>query len=116
MSLASNSPLKFLFLFKGPFTRLLEWRGFAITTKFCYAFYLVQIPILQASIANTKDIRYYHATTMINLNEIFVIVVVSLAMTLLVETPFNNIKHLLFRRETCVDENCNIEAEREKTE
>lgn len=50
------------------------------------------------SIANTKDIRFHDAMSMINLNEIFVICVLSVIMTLFIETPFNNIKNLLFPR------------------
>jgi hypothetical protein len=53
---------------------------------------------------------------MINLNEIFVIVVASVIMTLFIETPFNNIKNLLLRKETTVDENFNIDSKQEKTE
>lgn len=81
------------------FTRFLEWKGFVITTKFSYAFYLIQIPIFQLSIANTRDIRFFSAMSMINLNEIFVICAASVFMTLFIEAPFNNIKKLLFTSE-----------------
>lgn len=76
-----------------------------ITTRFCYAFYLIQVPIFQLSIANTKDIRYHDAASIINLNELFTICVSSVVMTLFVETPCNNIKNLLCKRTTLVDEN-----------
>lgn len=91
---------------QGAYTRLLEWKGFLITTRFSYAFYLIQIPIFQLSIANTKDIRYYDASSMINLNEIFVISVASIFMTLFIEAPFCNIKKLLFPSHR-LDENSN---------
>jgi peptidoglycan/LPS O-acetylase OafA/YrhL len=95
------------------FIRFLEWKGFVITTKFCYAFYLIQIPIFQLSIANTKDIRYYTVSSMINLNELFGICAASVLMTLFIETPFNNIKKLLFARKI-VDENSNIVEEKKE--
>lgn len=88
------------------FTRFLEWEGFVITTKFCYAFYLIQIPILQLSIANIKDIRFFNPATMINLNEVFIICVASICVTLFIETPFNNMKKILFKRPS-LDENAN---------
>lgn len=102
------------------FTRFLEWRGFVITTKFCYAFYLIQIPIFQLSIATSRDVRYFNILSMINLNEIFVICSSAVLMTLLIETPFNNIKKLLFVRSTR-DENSNytkrnVEKIAEKTD
>lgn len=75
-----------------------------ITTKFCYAFYLIQIPFFQLSIANTRDIRYYSAMSLINLNEIFVICSAAVIMTLLVETPFNNLKKQLFASNTLENE------------
>lgn len=84
-----------------------------ITTKFCYAFYLIQIPIFQLSIAKTKDVRFYEASSVINLNEIFVVCVASVLLTLFVETPFNNIKKLMFTAKT-IDEDT-IEEKREKT-
>lgn len=104
------------FFLSDAFTRFLEWRGFVLTTKFSYAFYLIQIPIFQMSIANTKDIRFYEAKSVINLNEVFVICLLSIAMTLFIETPFNNIKNLLFSREV-IDENSNnlVEMKLEKS-
>ncbi|CRK86898.1 CLUMA_CG000720, isoform A [Clunio marinus] len=56
--------------YKNFIIRLLEWKGFIITTKFCYAFYLIQIPLFQLSLANTKDIHYHNLSSIINLNEI----------------------------------------------
>lgn len=94
------------------FTRFLEWKGFLITTKFCYAFYLIQIPIFQLSIANTRDIRHYSATSMINLNEIFVICLASVFLTLFVETPFNNIKKLLFANDTLKEDSSQKKLEK----
>lgn len=88
------------------YVKLLEWKGFLITTKFCYAFYLIQIPIFQLSIANMREIRYYSSSSMINLNELFVICSTAVLMTLLIETPFNNIKKLLFTSKK-TDENSN---------
>lgn len=84
-----------------------------ITTKFCYAFYLIQIPIFQLSIAKTKDIRFYEASSVINLNEIFIVCVASIFLTLFVETPFNNIKKLLFTFKA-IDEDA-VEEKRKKT-
>lgn len=43
----------------------LEWDGFLTTTRLCYAFYLIQIPILQLLLANRRDIRYYSAASVV---------------------------------------------------
>lgn len=95
------------------FIKFLEWRGFFITTKFCYAFYLIQIPIFQLSIANTRDIRYFTASSMINLNELFVICASAVLMTLLIETPFNNIKQNMLSPKK-FDKNSNEVREKRK--
>lgn len=92
--------------FADSFNRFLEWKGFVVTTRFCYAFYLIQIPIFQLSIGNMKEVRYSSPSSMINLNEIFVICSASVAMTLFVETPCNNLKKLWLRSHT-LDVNSN---------
>ncbi|KAG5684660.1 hypothetical protein PVAND_013878 [Polypedilum vanderplanki] len=80
--------------------RFLQWDGFVVTTKLCYAFYLIQIPIFQLLIANRRDIRFYSGSSLINLNEIVVICLFSIATTLLIEMPVMNIKKLVFNEST----------------
>lgn len=66
------------------------------------------------SIANTKDVRFHDAMSMINLNEIFVICVLSVIMTLFIETPFTNIKNLLFPRNVTDVNSNDVEVKKEK--
>jgi peptidoglycan/LPS O-acetylase OafA/YrhL len=108
--------ITFLNSFTDFFKRFLEWKGFAVTTKFSYAFYLIQIPIFQLSIANTKDVRFHTPSSMINLNEIFVICAASIFLTLFIEAPFNNIKKLLFSPESNSNQNLKLKATNESKE
>jgi len=45
----------------------LQWRGFTVTTKLCYAFYLVQIPVFQLQIANRRDVRFLNGFSMVSI-------------------------------------------------
>ncbi|KAL7027103.1 hypothetical protein ACKWTF_005310 [Chironomus riparius] len=44
----------------------LQWKGFTVTTKLCYAFYLVQIPVFQVQIANRRDVRFLNGFSMVS--------------------------------------------------
>lgn len=92
--------------FADSFNRFLEWKGFVVTTKFCYAFYLIQIPIFQLSIGNMRDVQFTNSSALINLNEIFVICGAATLMTLFIETPCNNLKKLWLKPDS-LDVNSN---------
>lgn len=78
------------------FTKSLQWKGFQITSKFSYAFYLVQILILQLNIAGTRTTEQYGLHSMINLNELFFVLLATIVLALFFEVPFTNIKKLIF--------------------
>ena len=40
-------------------TKTMQWKGFIVTSRFTYAFYLVQIPVLQLKIATTRITSQY---------------------------------------------------------
>lgn len=40
-------------------TNSLQWKGFIVTSRFTYAFYLVQIPVIQHKIATTRITSQY---------------------------------------------------------
>lgn len=86
------------FFFADLLNRFLGWKYFVITTRFCYAFYLVQIPIFQVTFTSIREIRYHDPATVFNLNEILIICVCTVAMTLFIETPCNNLKEIFFKR------------------
>jgi hypothetical protein len=60
-------PVHFL-TFSDALIRFLQWDGFIVTTKLCYAFYLVQIPIFQLLIANRRDIRFYSGSSVVSMH------------------------------------------------
>ncbi|XP_020278398.1 nose resistant to fluoxetine protein 6-like [Pseudomyrmex gracilis] len=76
--------------------RFFSWRGFLFTTKISYAVYLTQFPIFFYSVGQTRTAgTYAFFSTMINLQEVGCIFVISTVFTLLFEMPFQNMKYLL---------------------
>lgn len=79
---------------------VLSWRGFRVTTKLSYAIYLTQFPIFFFQVGRVRTSIYYEffSNVMFDFNEYGVIFLSSFLLTVLFETPFSNIKRLLFER------------------
>lgn len=77
---------------------LLSWKGFRVTTKMSYAIYLTQFPIFFFQVGRVRSSLYYNffSTVLFDFNEYGVIFLSSFLLTVLFETPFSNIKRLLF--------------------
>jgi peptidoglycan/LPS O-acetylase OafA/YrhL len=79
--------------------RLLEWRGFLISSRISYAFYLVQFPVFFFNVGRVKStVQYKFPSTIVDLNELLSVLAISIAYTILIEYPFNNLKNLLIDR------------------
>ncbi|XP_059617038.1 nose resistant to fluoxetine protein 6 isoform X1 [Phlebotomus argentipes] len=102
-------------------SRMLSWEGFLVTTRLSYAIYLTQFPVFFFNVGRTRTASRYDfvpATVslralqgfqpdidtflftfaQLDLYEFLWIGITSVALTLLFDTPFGNIKKLLFRR------------------
>ncbi|XP_058443935.1 O-acyltransferase like protein [Malaya genurostris] len=75
-----------------------SWSGFRVTTKISYAIYLTQFPIFFYNVGRIRNAQHYNFVTsvLLDLNEYVVIFLASFILTVLFETPFSNIKKLLF--------------------
>ncbi|GAB0089047.1 uncharacterized protein DMENIID0001_035260 [Sergentomyia squamirostris] len=80
-------------------SRFLSWEGFLVTTRLSYAIYLTQFPVFFYNVGRrrTPD-RYEFIPSTLKFNEFLWIALTSIALTLLFDTPFGNIKKLLFKR------------------
>ncbi|XP_055682910.1 nose resistant to fluoxetine protein 6-like [Lutzomyia longipalpis] len=79
-------------------SRLLSWEGFLVTTRLSYAIYLTQFPVFFYNVGRTRTPeRYEFIPSTLRFNEFLWIALTSIALTLLFDTPFGNIKKLLFR-------------------
>uniref|UniRef100_A0A240PJW8 Nose resistant-to-fluoxetine protein N-terminal domain-containing protein n=1 Tax=Anopheles atroparvus TaxID=41427 RepID=A0A240PJW8_ANOAO len=76
-----------------------SWRGFRITTRISYAVYLTQFPIFFFNVGRTRAPQYFEfwPSMIFNTNEYVVVFLASFLLTVLFETPFINIKKMLFR-------------------
>ncbi|KFB40132.1 AGAP000629-PA-like protein [Anopheles sinensis] len=77
-----------------------SWRGFRITTRISYAVYLTQFPIFFYNVGRTRAPQYFEfwPAVIFNTNEYAVVFLASFLLTVLFETPFINIKKMLFRK------------------
>ncbi|XP_012252676.2 nose resistant to fluoxetine protein 6-like isoform X2 [Athalia rosae] len=83
----------------GILTRMFAWRGFLICTRLSYAIYLTQFPVFFYNVGMTRSAEYYgFLRMMLNIRELIWIVVTSIILTLLFDTPFQNIKNYLLRK------------------
>nr|XP_049463329.1 nose resistant to fluoxetine protein 6 isoform X3 [Anopheles coluzzii]XP_049463331.1 nose resistant to fluoxetine protein 6 isoform X4 [Anopheles coluzzii]XP_049463336.1 nose resistant to fluoxetine protein 6 isoform X6 [Anopheles coluzzii]XP_049463339.1 nose resistant to fluoxetine protein 6 isoform X7 [Anopheles coluzzii] len=75
-----------------------SWRGFRITTRISYAIYLTQFPIFFYNVGRTRSPQYFEfwPAVIFNTNEYLVVFLSSFLLTVLFETPFINVKKLLF--------------------
>ncbi|XP_052873828.1 nose resistant to fluoxetine protein 6 [Anopheles cruzii] len=77
----------------------LSWRGFRVTTRISYAIYLTQFPIFFYNVGRTRVPLFFEfwPAVIFNTNEYAVVFLASFLLTVLFETPFINIKKILFR-------------------
>ncbi|TGZ56969.1 nose resistant to fluoxetine protein 6 [Temnothorax longispinosus] len=83
----------------GLLNRLASWRGFLVTTRISYAVYLTQFPIFFYNVGQTRTAEHYEFfRIMLNVKEIAWILFMSIVLTLLFDTPFQNIKNYILKK------------------
>ncbi|XP_016953026.1 O-acyltransferase like protein [Drosophila biarmipes] len=83
-------------------TRLFAWRGFQVSTKLSYAIYLTQFPVFFFNVGRRRHIHHYYnfVSIILDTNEFISIFLASVALTVLFDAPFQNLKKLLIKRPT----------------
>ncbi|VEN47799.1 unnamed protein product [Callosobruchus maculatus] len=77
------------------FGPLLTWRYFIFFTKIAYGVYLTQFPIFFYNIGKTKYVGEYRHYMIMEILETAAVILLSIALTLLVEMPFQKLKKVL---------------------
>ncbi|EDV91949.1 nose resistant to fluoxetine protein 6 [Drosophila grimshawi] len=83
--------------YKNKLTRLFAWRGFQVSTKLSYAIYLTQFPVFFYNVGRRRHIHHYYnfISVILDTNEFISIFLASVALTVLFDAPFQNLKKLL---------------------
>ncbi|KAH8305318.1 hypothetical protein KR044_002142, partial [Drosophila immigrans] len=86
--------------YKNKLTELFSWRGFQVSTKLSYAIYLTQFPVFFFNVGRRRHIHYYYnfVSVVMDTNEFISIFLASVALTVLFDAPFQNLKKLLIKR------------------
>ncbi|XP_001603690.2 O-acyltransferase like protein [Nasonia vitripennis] len=85
----------------GWLSRFFAWKGFLITTRLSYAVYLTQFPVFFFNVGQTRSAEYIgFIRMMLNFKELVWILGTSAVLTLLFETPFQNLKNIYFKRQS----------------
>lgn len=118
------------------FTDILEWRGFLVCTRISYGLYLTQFPMFFYNVGRVRTPIHYESlknivspfshelsvvydsnclSFQVDTSEFLCIGVLTVALTLLIEMPFNNLKSWLLEgsrkvqtEQLNVDVNANI--------
>ncbi|XP_043498479.1 nose resistant to fluoxetine protein 6-like [Polistes fuscatus] len=85
--------------------RTLAWKGFVVTTRLSYAIYLTQFPVYFYNVGHTRSVEYFDFIKLVfNMTEFFWILIASVTLTLLFDTPFQNIKNYLLKKQRIREE------------
>lgn len=75
----------------GVLEKFLTWRGFVVFSKISYAFYMSQILLIFTGISLTRNPQFFRLTSTLDLNELGLLLIVSLALTLLFLLPLTHL-------------------------
>ncbi|RZC33579.1 nose resistant to fluoxetine protein 6, partial [Asbolus verrucosus] len=90
----------------GPLERLFSWPLFSLWTKISYTVYLTQFPIFFFNVGVTRTPENYGFFRMVfSLKEFVWIGLMSGVLTILFETPFQNIRNIIFKKKEIKLEN-----------
>ncbi|KAH8289379.1 hypothetical protein KR054_004399 [Drosophila jambulina] len=86
--------------YRNKLTKLFAWRGFQVSTKLSYAIYLTQFPVFFFNVGRRRHIHHYYnfVSIILDTNEFISIFLASVALTVLFDAPFQNLKKLLIKR------------------
>ncbi|GLV41432.1 drop dead [Carabus blaptoides fortunei] len=89
------------FGYDGYIGKIFSWKGFLVSTRLSYAIYLTQFPVFFYNVGVTRSSEQYTFIRMqVNLPELANILFFSVLLTVLFDTPFQNIKNILFKKKT----------------
>ncbi|XP_046985969.1 nose resistant to fluoxetine protein 6-like [Schistocerca americana] len=77
---------------------ILSWKVFLISTRISYAVYLTQFPIFFYNVGTTRHTDQYSIRLLFNAAETAAIVLASVALTLFIDLPFQNIRNVLLKK------------------
>ncbi|XP_014214340.1 nose resistant to fluoxetine protein 6-like [Copidosoma floridanum] len=84
----------------GWLSKAFAWRGFLVTTRLSYAVYLTQFPVFFFNVGATRCAEHIgFLTTMFNVKEFIWIILTAVVLTLLFETPFQNLRNYYLKRQ-----------------
>ncbi|XP_071452991.1 nose resistant to fluoxetine protein 6-like [Hetaerina americana] len=78
----------------GFFGKFLSWKGFIKFTRIAYALYLVQFPIFFYNVGRKRSAESYDLAAIFNVMEILAVFVASIALTLIVDLPAQNLRKI----------------------
>ncbi|KAM8721005.1 hypothetical protein ACLKA7_006955 [Drosophila subpalustris] len=98
--------------YKNKLTKLFAWRGFQVSTKLSYAIYLTQFPVFFYNVGRRRHIHHYYnfVSIILDTNEFISIFLASVALTVLFDAPFQNLKKLLIKRPKAAPANVTVPA------
>ncbi|XP_073983636.1 nose resistant to fluoxetine protein 6-like isoform X2 [Rhodnius prolixus] len=83
----------------GFLSQMASWKGFQITTRLSYTFYLTQFPVFFFNVGRVRHSDYYHFQMLLDVKETLAVVIASIVLTLAIEMPFQNLRTLLFKKQ-----------------
>ncbi|XP_044756157.1 nose resistant to fluoxetine protein 6-like [Coccinella septempunctata] len=82
--------------FGGFLGAVLSWDKFKYFTKIAYAVYLVQFPLFFYNVGKTKHADEFSISEMLQVTETLAVIVISVALTIFIEIPFQKLKMHIF--------------------
>ncbi|XP_014245510.1 O-acyltransferase like protein [Cimex lectularius] len=79
-------------------TELSTWKGWQITTRLSYTFYLTQFPVFFYNVGRVRSTDYYSIQLLFDIKETACVVLASIALTLFIEMPFQNIRSVILKK------------------
>ncbi|XP_046395284.1 nose resistant to fluoxetine protein 6-like [Ischnura elegans] len=80
----------------GFFGDFLSWKGFVVFTRIAYALYLVQFPIFFYNVGRKRSAESYDLTAIFNIAEMLAVFIASIALTMIVDLPAQNLRKTFF--------------------
>ncbi|CAH0393445.1 unnamed protein product [Bemisia tabaci] len=107
------------FGYAGPLQRILSHNGLAFLSRISYPVFLSQFAIFFHRLASIRSSRYYTRTELVVPEEIFIIIVISMTITLLFDLPFQNIRATIIKaqseeRNDCLNGDSKVTDKRSK--
>ncbi|XP_031333400.1 nose resistant to fluoxetine protein 6-like [Photinus pyralis] len=81
----------------------LHWKGFRYFTKISYSFYLIQFPVFFYNVGIQKAASEFTSHELLHFTETTATILISIALTVCVEMPFQNIEKIIFHSRSSKD-------------